>query len=220
MHTSSTLVIGANGQIGHHLLGMMALAGLPAKALIRDEAQAVALKKLGADIVISDLESPLSPKILQGCDRIVFTAGSGGHTGADKTILVDLWGACKAIDLAKELGLKHFVMVSARDAGDPEHGNPAIKPYNICKHFADEYLMKSGVPYTILRPGRLLNEQATGLITTERPQDKAEQVITRTDVAACIVETLRQSEATGQVLELYNGDQPVRGLYQPVPCRQ
>ncbi|WP_235045509.1 NAD(P)H-binding protein [Methylophaga lonarensis] len=54
-------------------------------------------------------------------------------------------------------------MVSAQNAGDPDNGNPAIKHYNVCKHFADEYLQRSGVPFTILRPGRLTDEPATGI---------------------------------------------------------
>jgi uncharacterized protein YbjT (DUF2867 family) len=204
-----TLVIGANGQIGKQLIGMMALAKMPALAMIRSAEQALDMEKLGAETVIADLEQPLPDAAFADCDKVVFTAGSGGKTGADKTILIDLWAAVKAVDMAKKHNIKQFVMVSARDAGDPEHGTEAIKHYNICKHFADKHLLESGVPYTILRPGRLTNEAATGLITTQRPANQDEQIITRADVAACVLQCLDHSEAINQVDELYNGSLPI-----------
>lgn len=204
-----TLVIGANGQIGKQLVGQMALAKMPVKAMVRTQQQATDMEKLGAETIIADLEQPLPDEAFSDCDKVVFTAGSGGKTGADKTILVDLWGAVKAVDMAKKHKSKQFIMVSSRDAGDPEHGTAAIKHYNICKHFADKHLLESGVPYTILRPGRLTDEAATGLITTQRPADKDKQIISRADVAACILQCLDHSEAINQTDEIYQGDMPI-----------
>ncbi|MTI62689.1 SDR family oxidoreductase [Methylophaga sp.] len=204
-----TLVIGANGQIGRQLIGMMALANMPVKAMIRNSEHAQKLEQLGAEIILADLEQPLPDEAFSDCDKVVFTAGSGGKTGADKTILIDLWGAVKAVDMAKKHNIKQFIMVSSRDAGDPENGTPAIKHYNICKHFADKHLLESGVPFTILRPGRLTDEAATGMITTTRPSDPDAMTITRADVAACILQCLDHSEAINQVDEIYNGDMPI-----------
>lgn len=204
-----TLVIGANGQIGKQLIGLMALAKMPVKAMIRNQEQAQIMQKLGAETFLADLEQPLPDEAFADCDKVVFTAGSGGKTGPDKTILIDLWGAVKAVDMAQKHKIKQFVMISSRDAGDPENGTPAIKHYNICKHFADKHLLESGVPYTILRPGRLTDDAATGLITTQRPLSKDEQIISRADVAACIVQCLDHSEAINQVDELYQGEMPI-----------
>lgn len=208
-----TLVIGANGQIGRQLISMMAHANMPVKVMVRNSEHAQKFESLGAEIILADLEQALPDEAFADCDKVVFTAGSGGKTGADKTILIDLWGAVKAVDMAKKHKAKQFIMVSARDAGDPEHGTPAIKHYNICKHFADKHLLESGVPYTILRPGRLTDDDATGMITTKRPQNKEEQVITRSDVAACILQCLDHSEAINQVDELYNGDMPIADAF-------
>jgi uncharacterized protein YbjT (DUF2867 family) len=204
-----TLVIGANGQIGKQLIGLMALAKMPVRAMIRNQEQAQIMEKLGAETYLADLEQPLPDEAFADCDKVVFTAGSGGKTGPDKTILIDLWGAVKAIDMAQKHKVKQFVMISSRDAGDPENGTPAIKHYNICKHFADKHLLESGVPYTILRPGRLTDAATTGHITTQRPLNKDDQIISRADVAACIVQCLDHSEAINQIDELYQGDMPI-----------
>ncbi len=38
---------------------------------------------------------------MKGCDAVIFSAGSGGNTGHDKTLLIDLDGAVKAMKLQK-----------------------------------------------------------------------------------------------------------------------
>ena len=197
MQDKQTLVIGANGQIGKLLIQMMAEQKMPVKVMLRNPEQAGEFEKLGADVVIADLEADLPDHAFADCDKVVFTAGSGG----------------KAVDKAKQHAIKQFVMVSSRDAGDPEHGTKAIKHYNICKYFADKHLIESHLPYTILRPGRLTDGPLTGKITTVRPSDQEQQVISRADVAACILQCLDHSETVNQIEELYQGDMPIQEAF-------
>lgn len=206
---SKTLVIGANGQIGAQLVALLRKAGQPVRIMLRDETQRDAFESMGVDVVIADLESPLPDAAFEACDKVVFTAGSGAKTGPDKTILVDLWGACQAVDMAKKHAVKQFVMVSSRDAGSPDTGTVKIKHYNVCKHFADQYLLQSGVPFTILRPGLLTNDEAAGTITTERPDNKDDQFITRADTAACLAHCLQTPSTINQIRELYQGQLPI-----------
>lgn len=204
-----TLIIGANGQIGRLLISEMVEQTMPVLAMVRNQQQKAELEQLGAETIIGDLEQPLPDEAFQQCNKVVFTAGSGGHTGADKTILVDLWGACKVVDKAVQHGIKQFVMVSSRDAGNPDEGTAAIKHYNVCKHFADEYLLDSGVPYTILRPGRLTDTPATEQISIRRPADKEHQQISRANTAAVIRFCLQTDSTIGHVYQLYDGDQSI-----------
>ena len=206
---SKTLVIGANGQIGKLLVKQLRQQQQAVRVMLRDVQQASFFTDLGAEVIEGDLEQALSDEVFAGCEHVVFTAGSGGKTGADKTILVDLWGACKSVDMAKKHHVKQFIMVSAQNAGDPENGTPAIKHYNVCKHFADNYLIDSGLPYTVLRPGRLTDEAANERITTQRPADKADKQITRADVALAIAEVLGKSPCLNQTYELYQGQQSI-----------
>jgi nucleoside-diphosphate-sugar epimerase len=206
---SKILVIGANGQIGRLLVKLLCEQQLPVRAMIRTAEQADYFQQLGAEVVMGDVEQPLPDTAFTDCDKVVFTVGSGGKTGADKTILVDLWGACKVVEMAKKHAIKQFVMVSAQHAGDPDNGNPAIKHYNVCKHFSDQYLLGSGVPFTILRPGRLTDETPTGSITTQRPTDQSQRTISRADVAACIAHSLVSQHLVNRITELYQGDLPI-----------
>jgi hypothetical protein len=69
--------------------------------MVRNENQVLELLTIGAaKVVIGDLEKDFS-HAFEAVNAVIFSAGSGGSTGADKTMLVDLWGSMKAVDLEK-----------------------------------------------------------------------------------------------------------------------
>tara|TARA_R110001583_G_scaffold192327_1_gene358681 strand:- start:375 stop:893 length:519 start_codon:yes stop_codon:yes gene_type:complete len=169
---NKTLILGASGQIGNMATKQLLADGQSVIALVRDKnklADIASDKKL--DIVEADLEQDFS-QAFNDCDQVIFSAGSGGKTGADKTMLIDLWAACKAIDYAKAANVSHFIMVSSIGADDPDQGSEQMKPYLVAKHMADEYLISSELNYTIFRPGSLTDDRATGKVQTQRPSSK------------------------------------------------
>lgn len=204
----NTLIIGANGQIGRLLVQKLVRDGERPRAMVRSEDQARELRQMGAEPVIGDLEGEFDAA-LQGCDKLVFTAGSGPDTGADKTILVDMWGAMKAVDAAAEEGIDQFVMVSSRGAQDPDAGPAKIRHYTVCKKVADDYLLDSELPCTILRPGRLINDPASHRVTTKWPEDPQRQWISREDVANAIAFCLYEPATIDRIYPLFHGDQPL-----------
>jgi len=206
-----TLVIGANGKIGRLFCQKAAEQGVAVRAMLRDLAQRPFFESLGVEAVLGDLEGEFGDG-LEGCDRVVFTAGSGGHTGGDKTLLVDLYGAIRAIEESEQRGIQHFVMVSAMRAEQPLEGPPGIRHYRVAKKLADERLRASGVPYTILRPGRLSDEPASGLVRSD-PASGHGMEISRENVALCVLESLRQPGARGHSIDLLDGEQPIEDLF-------
>ena len=157
------LIAGANGKVGTFLCGLMwAANGFSPVALIRNEQQQTKFTALGVPAVVGDLEKGLS-EFLPGLDAVVFTAGSGAHTGPDKTIDVDQDAAIRLIDDCRHFGLSRFVMISAIGA-DPLSDSPRIRNYLRAKGVADEYLRSSGLDYTILAPGTLTDEEGTGRV--------------------------------------------------------
>lgn len=206
---SKTLVIGSTGNIGTLLLPMLSAAGIDSVALARDPGKLQRIERM--EVVEGNLEHNFE-HAFKGCDRVVFTAGSGGNTGADKTLLIDLWAARKAVDYALKHHVKHFVMVSARGADDPDAIESPIKPYLVAKCMADEYLIRSGLPYTILRPGKLTDDGGTERITTRRPAAPEAQSIARTDVAKVITRVLSTGQSKNVIYELYKGETAITDL--------
>ena len=77
------LVAGANGQIGQHLVRLLAENGHEVRAIIRSEDQAQVMRDLGGDPLVAALEGDISDTAA-GCDAVVFTAGGGPGSGDAK----------------------------------------------------------------------------------------------------------------------------------------
>ncbi|GGF27632.1 putative sugar epimerase YhfK [Halobacillus andaensis] len=207
------LVVGANGQIGKHLVSFIQDSeNLEAKAMIRKQEQASYFEELGAETAVADLEDDIETiaKVAEGVDAIVFTAGSGPHTGPDKTILIDLDGAVKTIKAAEAAGVKRFVMVSSFDTSREaiQAAPSSFAPYVAAKHYADEWLKRTDLNYTIIHPGRLTNDPGTGQVEAAYEVERGE--IPREDVASVIAETLEDQSTIGKEFQVVGGTTPIK----------
>jgi len=203
-----TLVIGANGGIGRQTVRLLVEAGRDVRAMVRSESQKPGLASDGAEVVVADLEHPFG-HAFEGCGACVFTAGSGGGTGGDKTLLIDLWAALKSYRFAKDAGCRRYVMVSALRADNPDFGPAAIRHYLVAKKVADDYLKYSQLDWTCLRPGRLNDDAPTRRIQFHYDPSHHNNQITRGDVAATIAAVLDAPNTIGKRLDLLNGETPI-----------
>ena len=205
------LVIGAHGKVGRIIVTKMNdSSDFTPVALFRKEEQKGFFEEHEVDYHIVDLEDDLQAleKAMQDIDAVVFTAGSGGKTGFDKTLAIDLDGAVKSMDAAKNAGVDRFVMVSAMNADNRESwGEKEIKPYYIAKHYADKILRSTGLDYTIMQPGRLFDKDGTGKITVANPSSK--DGVPREDVAQTVLEVLKHDNTIGKTIAFNEGDVPV-----------
>ncbi|MGD6957408.1 SDR family oxidoreductase [Rossellomorea aquimaris] len=200
-------VVGANGQIGKQVIGLLKESSEHTpRAIVRKEEQARAFEQDGIQSSLVDLEGTVDEirHGMKGADAVVFTAGSGGKTGADKTLLIDLDGAVKTMEAAKQAGIDRFIIVSALQAHNRENWNESLKPYYVAKHFADRALEQSGLTYTIIRPGGLLNEAGTGKVTAG--ENLSRESIPREDVAATIVASLDEERTFNKGFDLITGN--------------
>jgi uncharacterized protein YbjT (DUF2867 family) len=210
VHNMKVFVVGANGQIGKLFTQALVKEGIhSARAMIRNREQGTFFQELGVELAIGNLEDSVENIVeaAKGCDAIVFTAGSGGHTGADKTLLIDLDGAVKTIEAAEKLKIKRFIMVSALQAHNRENWNKAIKPYYVAKHYADKMLLASSLTYTIIRPGGLVNDIGTGKVSAAENLERGS--IPRSDVAETILASLTEQNTYYQSFDLVSGDIPI-----------
>lgn len=206
----NVLVIGANGQIGKHLVEQLAQEGKhQVTAMIRKPEQADALNELGAQVVMGDLEGTVDEiaEAMKDQNAIVFTAGSGGSTGPDKTLLIDLDGAVKTMEAAEKQGISRYILVSAYGADQRSKWPEEIKPYYVAKHFADRALFASDLNYTIIRPGGLKNEPGTGRVAVGT--DLKPGSIAREDVARVIAASLQEEKTYRMAFDLIAGDHAV-----------
>jgi uncharacterized protein YbjT (DUF2867 family) len=72
----------------------------------------------------------------------------------------------------------------------------------VWKKQAEEYLQKSGLNYTIVRPGGLKNEDNTDAIVMSKADTLFDGSIPRAKVAQVCVEALFQPAATNKIVEI------------------
>ncbi|MEK3888354.1 SDR family oxidoreductase [Bacillus sp. FSL K6-3431] len=206
----NVFVVGANGQIGKHVIRLIQDKNKhTAVAMVRKEEQMAQFKEQGAKTVLLDLESSIDDiaDAMKGADAVVFTAGSGGHTGADKTMMIDLDGAIKTMEAAKQAHVKRFVIISAIGVHQRDKWMSSAPYYSAAKHYADVWLENSGLDYTIIRPGGLTNNKGTGKVKVAINLERGE--ISREDVASAIVAALDNDHTIGKAFDMIGGVIPI-----------
>ena len=201
------VVVGANGQIGNKLVHLIKEEGQHhVTAMVRKEEQAKSFEDKGIQTVLANLEDSVEnlAKAIEGADMLCFTAGSGGKTGFDKTLLIDLDGAVKMMEAAEKVGVKRFILVSALQANNRENWSEEIKPYYVAKHYADRMLENSTLTYTIIRPGGLSNEAGTGKIQVG--EKVTSSTIPREDVARTILASFTNESTYNRSFDLISGE--------------
>jgi uncharacterized protein YbjT (DUF2867 family) len=203
------LIAGGHGKIARHLIRLLAGAGHTARGLVRNPDHVADIESDGGVAVLCDLErEDLRPHV-GGADAIVFAAGAGPGSGAERKRTVDYGAAVKCVEAAEELGVARFVIVSSIGAHDPQSGGEAMRPYLVAKAEADERVQSSSLAWTIVRPGSLTDEPGTGLVDVSVELGRRGPV-PRADVALVLLETLGEPGTAGVTFELFGGSVPAR----------
>ena len=103
-------------------------------------------------------------RALSGADAVVFAAGAGPGSGAERKLTIDRDGAIKLLHAARAADVERYVMVSSVGAEDPPDGDDVFAVYLRAKAEADQELMASDRAWTVVRPVFLQDEQGTGRV--------------------------------------------------------
>jgi uncharacterized protein YbjT (DUF2867 family) len=202
-------IAGGHGKIALALGELLVARGDIVWGLIRNPAQEADLQALGIEPVLCDLESDHDvAEAVGGAEAVVFAAGAGPGSGAARKRTMDLGGAVKLIDAAKERGVRRYLMVSAMGAADPPAGGGDVfGEYLRAKAEADEALRGSGLEYTIVRPGALADEPASGRVRVGERLERGE--VSRADVAAVLLACLDARHTIDRSFDLLAGETPI-----------
>lgn len=202
-------IAGGHGKIGLQLGKLLAERGDRVRGLIRKPEQADDLVEGGIEPVLCDLEGEDdAAAAIAGAEAVVFAAGAGPGSGAERKWTMDYGGAVKLIDAAKAVGASRYVMVSSMGADDPPaEGGGVFGEYLRAKAKADRALEASGLDHTIVRPGSLTDDPPTGLVAVGHHLQRGE--IPRADVVAVLAAALPARDTVGTAFEVVSGETPV-----------
>ena len=206
------LVIGGHGKVARLLTPLLTARSHAVTSVVRNPDHTADVTADGATALVADVESmdvQALTDLVGGHDAVVWSAGAGGGT-PDRTYGVDRDAAIRSMDAAQAAGVDRYVMVSYFGAG-PDHVVPQGDPffaYAEAKTAADAHLTASALAWTLVRPSRLTDDEATGRIETSRTG--ADQgSVPRGDVALVVAEVLERAGLAGAVVEFNGGNTPV-----------
>jgi cytosine deaminase len=203
------VIAGGHGQIALRLSRLLEGRGDQPVGLIRRAEHEHDLRAVGAEPVVLDLESASVKQVaavLAGAGAVVFAAGAGPGSGAERKDAVDRAAAVLLADAAEAAGVRRYLMVSSMgaDANSTYDGDPVFRAYLQAKGAADEDVRsRAELDWTILRPGSLRNEPGAGRVLLAERTGRGS--IPRDDVAAVLAELLATPGTAGRTLELIAG---------------
>ena len=197
------LVVGATGQTGRHIVKELVTRDIPVKALVRDLDKAKQILPSEAELVVGDVLKPATlTTAITDCNLLICATGAAPSLDFTQPYMVDYQGTKNLVDIAKQNQIEHFVIVSSLCVSKFFH------PLNLFwlvlwwKKQAENYIKKSGLTYTIVRPGGLKNENNDENIVMSEADTLFEGSIPRQKVAKVCVEALLQPAAKNQIVEI------------------
>lgn len=194
---------GASRGVGREIaLRLAANPSYAVKALLRSEAARPDLEAMGITVVMGDALDPVAvAQAMQGDSiaAVISTVGGLPQDGQRS----DYLGNRNLIDAAVAAGVGQFILVSSIGSGNSAvalapHILEALGPVLVEKDKAEQHLIASGLTYTIIRPGGLKSEPATGNgVLIQDPTIAGS--IHRADVADLVCRCLQAPPAFNQV---------------------
>ncbi|MGF1460651.1 MAG: SDR family oxidoreductase [Leptolyngbyaceae cyanobacterium] len=212
-NSTRCFVAGASRGVGFEIAKGLRKLGHPVTALIHTDDARSPLEALGAQVAIGDvLEPEFIQTVFQNFQEAPFVlATTVGGKGLERNgPRADYLGNRHLIDAVKSLLCERFLLVSSIGVRDsaialPETVLETLRPALLAKAKAEEHLIASQLPYTVVRPGGLVSEPATGKgLVTESAHVAG--VITRIDVANLCIRCLKSANTQNKVLSAVDSD--------------
>jgi uncharacterized protein YbjT (DUF2867 family) len=209
-------VAGATGETGRRIVQQLVGRGIPVRALVRDMAAAKAVLPDAVELVSGDLSQVESLRSAIADATVLFCA-TGARPSFDPTgpYSVDFEGTRHLVDAAKASGIEHFVLVSSLCTSKFFHPLNLFWLILYWKKQAETYIQRSGLTYTIVRPGGLKNEDNSDAIVMSSADTLFEGSIPRAKVAQVAIESVFQPQARNKIVEIVaKPDAPQQSLEQ------
>jgi uncharacterized protein YbjT (DUF2867 family) len=217
------LVAGASGRAGHFVVAQLRGQGTAFRPLTRNREEA--LKRLGPayadlDWVECDVRDPAQvAAAMRGVTHVISVIGANQVGGPNSAEFVDYGGVKNLVDAALSEKVRHFVLLTAIGVTDPAHPfNKATKGALGWRLKGEDYLRASGLSYTIVRPGGLVNQpagqQGLRLEQGDNWRPLLRSTLSREDLALVLIEALHNPAARRATFELVNDPAAAPGAWR------
>jgi uncharacterized protein YbjT (DUF2867 family) len=210
-HTLRIVIAGGHGQIARQFSRLVTETGHQPVGMIRSPEHITDLEEDGAEPAMINLETAElaeMTEIVRGADAVVFAAGGGPDGNVQRKETVDKGAAIMLADAAEAAGVRRYVMVSAMGTEDADPDSDEVfQVYLRAKQAADDNVRARDLDWTIVRPGRLLDDVPSGNVQIG---DLEPGPVTRGDVAHVLAEVIEADNTIGKTFDVLNGETPIK----------
>lgn len=200
------LVIGTEDLTGHHVIKQLSEKNYEPIALVGSPAKVEEMEKLGAAAVYV-IEGKDFSKAFSNCQAVIYIAEASPKTGGSMPILIDHRAVIDSIRLAKQSGIKRFILLSAMRANESEGSQEWTTG---AKNQPDELLRQEKFTYTVIEPSMAVEKPGVGKIEAGSSLKKANPEIAKEDIASVLVEALENENTFNKTFEISSGDTAIK----------
>ncbi len=207
---SLVVVAGATGGTGRALVTNLQKQGYRVRAFVRDTDKARVVLGDQVEYAEGDVRDMQTVQAaLQGATYLISSIGAGRGDPENGPEQVDFGGVKNLATAAAANGIEQFVLVSSSGVTHEDHVlNKMMNNLLVWKFRGEEALRASGVPYTVVRPGGLVNGAGGSEALVFAQGDTTSGRINREDVALVCIAALGNAEALNKTFETYSSGEP------------
>ncbi|MEM7066167.1 MAG: SDR family oxidoreductase [Cyanobacteria bacterium P01_B01_bin.77] len=197
----NVLVVGSTGKTGRYVTTQLQASSMTVKAMVRDRSKADFADTV--EVVVGDVLKPETLRTaMTGCDAIICATGAAPSFDVTGPYQVDFVGTKNLVDVAKIAGVKRFVIVSSLCVSKFFHPLNLFWLVLYWKKQAEEYIVQSGLTYTIVRPGGLRSEDTGEPVVMASADTLFDGGIAREKVAQVCIAALSEPAAENKIVEV------------------
>ncbi len=198
-------ITGASGKTGYRIAEEAVSAGYEVRLIVRSKSEIPDSIRGCERYVLSDTNGVTLDYALKGCQSLVIATGARPSIDLTGPAKVDYINIKKQVESCIRQKLQRVVLVSSLCSGKLIHPLNLFGLILIWKRLGEKSLQKSGLDWTVIRPGGL-NEKETNinneniLFSGQRTQEEGS--IPRRLVAKSCIEALKTKESIKKIIEI------------------
>jgi uncharacterized protein YbjT (DUF2867 family) len=203
------LVAGATGRTGRLVVSNLLEQGYPVRALVRDMERGHEILGDGVEFSEGDVRDIDSLRAaMQGAASLIITIGSSRKDPDNGPEFVDYGGVKNLAEAAADTGVQQVVLMSSAGVTHEDHVlNQMFNNVLIWKSRGEDALRDSGVDYTIVRPGGLMDSPGGETAVVFEQGDSSTGMISREDVALVCIAALQAPAARNKTFEVFGSEE-------------